>query len=160
MNVQALASNAAALRRGVHLDISSFDQNTGLKISISEISTSYLSNLPPPCFLGILILPQKHSIARAKRSLVFVLPEFGDPIHGVPSPSPMFKDSASSIAHWGAPGPLSPPVFNPSSFPAIEILAVECDTDVLYFLSALLPNPSALLSLKTFNCVSSPKNLT
>ena len=51
---------------------------------------------------------------------------------------------------------LSPPVFNPSSFPILETLAVECDTDVLHFLSALLPNPSALRSLKTlafFNCV-------
>jgi hypothetical protein len=47
-------------------------------------------------------------------------------------------------------------VFNPSLFPSLETLAVECDTDMLHFLSALLPNPSALPSLKTLaflNCV-------
>jgi len=52
--------------------------------------------------------------------------------------------------------PPSPPVFNPSSFPSLETLAVECDIDVLHFLSTLLPNHSALPSLKTLaflNCV-------
>jgi hypothetical protein len=48
------------------------------------------------------------------------------------------------------------PVFDLASFPVLETLAVECDTDVLRFLSALVQNPSASPSLKTLaflNCI-------
>lgn len=67
----------------------------------------------------------------------------------------MFKNSASSIVHRGGSGPLSPPMFDRSSSPVFETLAVK-------FLSTLLPNPSALPSLKTlaFLIASSPKKLT
>ena len=46
--------------------------------------------------------------------------------------------------------------FHPSSFPALEILTIERDTDISHPFSALLPDPSAFPSLKTLifsNCV-------
>ena len=44
----------------------------------------------------------------------------------------MFENSAFERRSLGW---LRSPAFDPSSLPAIETLAVECDTDVLYFLS-------------------------
>ena len=46
-------------------------------------------------------------------------------------------------------------VFDPSSFPALEILTVDCETSVSHLLSAMFSNPSSPPSLKTLaflNC--------
>ena len=45
--------------------------------------------------------------------------------------------------------PLNPLVLPLSFFPALETLAIECETSVPYLLSALLSNPSSSPSLKT-----------
>ena len=52
-------------------------------------------------------------------------------------------------------------VFHPSSFPVLEILTIERGTDIFPLFYALLPDPSAIPSLKTsyFRTALSPKSL-
>ena len=158
MNAQALISNIA-LRRGAHLEISSLDQNTGLNDILSDISTSHLSNLPSPTFLEYRSYPRNIRLHGRHGGFSFSC----SPYSGIPFVEfpllPLTAVREFRFEHH-TPGrlrsSLSPPVFDPSLFPSLETLAVECDTDVLHFLSALLPNPSALPSLKTLaflNCV-------
>ena len=158
MNAQALISNVA-LRRGAHLDISSFDQNTGLNDILSDVSTSHLSNLSSPTFLEYRSYPRNIQLRGRNGSFSFSCsPSSGIPFVEFPLLSLTdvreFRLEYHTLERHKSS--LSPPVFHPPSFPALETLAVECDTDVLYFLSALLPNPLALPSLKTLaflNCV-------
>ena len=158
MNAQALISNIA-LRRGAHLEITSLDQNTGLNDILTDISTAHLSNLPSHTFLEYQSYP---------RNIRLCGPGGGFSFSCYPSSAIPFAEfpllSLNNVREFRLKhhtlnrrrSTLSPPVFHPSSFPALEMLAVEYDTDVLHFLSTLLPNPSALPSLKTLafcNCV-------
>ena len=158
MNAQVLLSNIA-LQRGAHLEISSLDQNTGLNDILPDISTSHLSNLPSPTFLEYQSYPRNIRLHGRNGGFSFSCsPYSGIPFVEFPS-LPLTAVREFRLEHH-TPGrlrsSLSPPVFNPSFFPSLETFAVECDTDVLHFLSALLPNHSALPSLKTLaflNCV-------
>lgn len=157
MNAQALISNIA-LRRGAHLGICSLDRNTGLNNILSGISTDHLSNLLSPAFLEYRSYPRNIRLHGRNGSLTFSC--------HLSSEAPFAEFLLLSLAgvrefrfEHRAQGQLcpspTPPVFNPSSFPALETLAVECNTDILHFLSDLLPNPSALPALKTLaflNC--------
>jgi len=158
MNAQALISGIA-LRRGAHLEISSLDQNTGLNDVLSDISTAHLLNLPSPTFLEYQSYPRDIRLYGRNGSFSFsCLPSSGAPF--VEFPLLSLTDVREFRFKHHTPKRLrssfNPPVFHPSSFSVLETLAVECDTDVLHFLSALLPNPSTLPSLKTLaflNCV-------
>ena len=160
MNAHALISNIA-LRRGAHLEISSLDQSTGLNDILSGISTSHLSNLSSPAFLEYRSYPRNIRLHGRNGGLLFSCSLY---IHsGIPFvefPLLSLTDVREFRLEHRVPerlrSSLSPPLFDPTSFPTLETLAVECDTDVLHFLSALLPNPSALPALKTLaflNCV-------
>lgn len=158
MNAQALISNIP-LRKSAHLEITSFDQNTGLNDVLSDIPTSHLSDLPSPAFLVYQSYPREIRLRGSDGSFsFFCFPSSGIPFEEFPS-LPLANVREFRLRHHAPPRlrtSLNPPVFNPSSFPALETLAVECDTNILHFLSALLPHPSAMPSLKTlafFNCV-------
>lgn len=158
MNAHALISNIA-LRRGAHLEISSLDQNTGFNDILSGISTDHLSNLSSPAFLEYRSYPRDIRLHGRNGSLSFSC-SLSSGIPFVEFPLLSLTEVREFRFEHRAPGrlrsSLSPPVFNPSSFPVLETLAVECDTDVLHFLSALFSNPSALPALKTLaflNCV-------
>jgi len=158
MNAQALISGIA-LRRGAHLEITSLDQNTGLNDVLSDVSTAHLSNLPSPAFLEYQSYPRDIRLHGRNGSFSFYcFPSSGTPF--VEFPLLSLTDVREFRFKHHTPkrlqSSLNPPVFHPSSFPTLETLVVEYDTDVLHFLSALLPNPSALPSLKTLaflNCV-------
>ena len=160
MNAQVLLSNIA-LRKGAHLEISSFDRNTGLNDLLSDASTAHLSNLPSPAFLEYQSYPRNIRLRGPNGSFSFSCrPSTGSPFEEFPLLTLTHVREFRLTHH--TPQRLrsshNPPVFNPPSFPALETLAIESDIDLLQFLSALLPNPSVLPSLKTlafFNCVIS-----
>ena len=151
MNAQALVSNMA-LRRGAHLEISSFDQNTGLNEILSDIATTHLSNLPSPAFMEYQSYPRDIRSFGPNGSFSFSCS---------PSSSVPFVEfpllSLTGVREFRLKhrtperlrSSLGPIVFHPSSFPVLETLAVECDTDLLHVLSPLFSNPSASPSLKT-----------
>jgi hypothetical protein len=158
MNAQALISNIP-LRKGAHLEITSFDQNTGLNDVLSDTPTSHLSDLPSPAFLEYQSYPREIRLRGSDGSFSFsCFPSSGIPFEEFPS-LPLANVREFRLRHHAPPrlrSSLNPPVFNTSSFPSLETLAVECDTDIPHFLSTLLPHPPALPSLKTiafFNCV-------
>jgi len=158
MNAHALISNIA-LQRGAHLEISSLDQSTGLNDILSGIPADHLSNLSSPAFLEYRSYPRNIRLHGRNGSLSFSCSlSSGTPFIELPLLS--LADIREFRLEHRAGGRLrpspSPTVFDPSSFPALETLAVECDTDVLHFLSPLLQKPSALPALKTLaflNCV-------
>jgi len=157
MNAQALISNIA-LRRGSHLEISSLDQNTGLNDVLSEIPTTHFSNLPSPAFLEYQSYPRNIRLLGPNGSFIFsCFPSSEVPFVEFPLLS-LANVREFRLKHR-TPERLRPsldsPVFYPASFPALETLAVECDTNVLHFLSTLFSDPSASPSLKTLaflNC--------
>jgi hypothetical protein len=158
INAQVLVSNIA-LKKGAHLEISSLDQNTGLNDIFSDISTTHLSNLPSPAFLVYDSFPRGIQSRGPNGSFLFSCPpSAGIPFEEFPSLS-LIRVREFRLRHrvpQRLRSSLSPPVFNPSSFPALETLAVESDIDLLHFLSTLLSNPRSLPSLKTIaflNCV-------
>ena len=158
MNAHALISNIT-LRRGAHLEISSLDQSTGLNDILSDIPAGHLSNLSSPTFLEYRSYPRNIRLHGRNGTLSFSC-SLSSGIPFVEFPLLSLADVREFRLEHRMPGrlksSLSPPVFDPSSFPALETLAVGCDTDVFHFLSALLQNPSALPALKTLaflNCV-------
>jgi hypothetical protein len=158
MNAQALVSSIA-LGRGAHLEILSLDQNTGLNDVLSDISIAHLSNLPSPTFLEYQSYPRNVQLRGPNGSFSFsCLPSSGIPFEEFPL---LYLANVREfrLRHRTPQrlrSSLNPPVFNPSLFPALETLAVDCDIDIPHFLSALLPTPPAPPSLKTLaflNCV-------
>ena len=158
MNAQVLIANIA-LRRGAHLEISSLDNNTRLSDVLSDIPTNHLSNLSSPDFLEYQSYPRIIQLRGRNGSFAYSCSPCSDASF-IEFPSLPLADIREFRFEHRAPGrlrtSLSPPVFDPSFFPSLETLAIECDIEVLHFLSALLPSPSTLPSLKTLaflNCV-------
>jgi hypothetical protein len=143
-----------ALRRGARLEITHSGTNPTLRGILSGVSPKHLANLPSPTFM------ECQSYCRSIRLLgpngVFSFkcllgPE--DPLSELPLP-PLSLTNVREfrLLHRRAeqaPSPLKPTVFHPSSFPAIETLAVSCETSVSHLLSNLFSNPAASPSLKT-----------
>ena len=158
INAQVLVSNIA-LRKGARLEISSLDQNTGLNDILSDGSTAHLPNLSSPAFFEYHSYPRIIRSRGPNGSFSFsCLPSTGAPFEEFPSLS-LTHVREFRLRHCVPPrlrSSLSPPVFNPSSFPTLETLAVESDIDLVHFFSALFSNPRSLPSLKTLafsNCV-------
>ena len=160
MNAQALISNIA-LGKGAHLEILSLDQNTGLNDVLSGFSATHLQNLPSPVFLEYQSYPRKIRSRGPNGSFSFLcLPSVAIPFEEFPLFSLThvreFRLRLGPIAPRRIQSdPQNPPPFDPSSFPALETLALECDINLSHFLSALLSNPPDLPSLKTLaflNC--------
>ena len=157
MNARALISGIV-LRRGAHLEtLTSLDHNTVLNDILSEISTTHLANLPPPAFLEYQSYPRDIRLTEPNGSFSFsCFPSSGSPFVELPLFS--LADVREFHLKHHTPQRLRPspnfPVLYLTSFPVLETLAIECDTDALR--SALLPNPSASPSLKTLaflNCI-------
>ena len=151
MNAQALISNIA-LQRGAHLEVISLDQDTGLNDVLSDISIAHLSNLPSPAFMEYQSYPREIRLFGPNRSFSFSC---------FPSSSVPFAEfsllSLTNVREFRLEhhtperlrSSLNPLMFHPPSFPVLETLALECDTDLSYLLFPLLSNPLSSSSLKT-----------
>ena len=153
MDGKALISGIA-LQRGAHLEIDHTNTNSTLRGILSGVSAKHLSNLSSPTFM------ECQSYCRSIRLLgpngVFSFkslhgPE--DPFSELPLPSiTLVNIRELHLVHRRselAPSPLKPTVFHPSSLPALETLALNCETSVSHFFSILFSNPSSSPSLKT-----------
>ena len=153
MDCKALISGIA-LQRGAHLEIDLTSTNGTLEGILSGVSVKHLSNLSSPTFM------ECQSYCRSIRLLgpngVFSFkslhgPE--DPFSELPLPSLTLTNVREfHLVHRRselAPFPLKPAVFHPSFFPALETLALNCETSVSHFFSILFSNPSSSPSLKT-----------
>lgn len=127
---------------------------------MSGVSTTHLLNLPSPTFIEYRSYPRSTRLFgpngrfSSQTPLIF---SRGDPFVEFPL-LPLTHVREFRLVHRlpGRKGrTLSPLVFDQSSFPALEILVVDCETSVSYLLSALLSNPSSPPALKTLafmNC--------
>jgi hypothetical protein len=142
------------LRRGAKLEIDSRDENSGLNNLLSCVSTTYLGNLASATHME-----------SCGRSVKMSGPDGSFSFSG-PSVSEMPLVALSSLSFANIRefhlrcseqqgSVTSPRVFHPSSFPALETLAIKHDTDVPATLSALLSTPASYPLLKTLaflNC--------
>ena len=138
-NSQATISRIA-LQRGAQLDITT-NSSRGLNDILSGVFTTHLLNLPSPTFRA------KWKVFNA----VTLHPQRGLPLHRIPL-LPLTNLREFRLVHRTpekASRTLRPLVFDQSPFPALEILAVNCETSVSHLLSALLSNPPSPPSLKT-----------
>ena len=134
------------LRRGAHLDITFPDEDTGLGLNetLSGISTTHLSNLPSPTFMTYRSSIQEIHLTRPNGSFSYTHEWLSVPPFAESSVLPLTDIKELHLVH-------SDPsvVFHPSSFPALETLTIECNTDVSHLFSALFPDPSLFPSLRT-----------
>jgi hypothetical protein len=159
MDAQAIISNVP-LRSGAHLEIYS-NCDAGLNDILSGISTTHLSNLSSPTSMEYQSHIRSIRLRGPNGIFSFRGPSYpGEPVEFVEFPLlPLANVREFRLIHHNAMRwraiPLGPVVFRPSSFPALETLAIECDINISYALSALLSNPSSSPSLKTLaflNC--------
>jgi len=145
-------SSSIALRRGAHLEIVCHRSDTGLNDILSGVSTMHLSNLRSPTFMeyqsyfGGIQLRGPNGRFSFSRYL-----GAGNPFEEL-SLIPLTSIREFHLVYHTPKRVQSPPdpiIFGPSSFPALEVLAVECDTDVSRLLSPLLSDPSSSPSLRT-----------
>ena len=134
------------VRRGAHLGITLYGQIGGLGLNdiLSGISMTHLSNLPSSTLMTYQSYPREIQLDGPNGSFSY--------IHGVPLLPPFAELLVLPIAdvkelRLAHEDPSV--VFHPSSFPALEALAIKCHTDISHLFSALFPNPSLFPSLKT-----------
>ena len=151
VNAQVLISNIT-LRKGAHLEISSLDRNTGLKDVLFDISTAHLSNLPSPAFMEYQSYPRDIRWFGPNGSFSFSCsPSSHTPLVELPLLS-LTNIREFRLEHHKPkrlPPYLNPLAFDPSHFPALETLVVDCDVDLSLLLAPLLSNPASPSSLKT-----------
>jgi hypothetical protein len=147
----ALISNIA-LQTGAHLEISLYDRSAGFNGVLSVIYAARLSNLQSPAFMEYhadrrdvrLLGPNGSFSFKRLRGLECPFAEFPLlPLTEVRS-FRLIRDA------WKATGfPTNPITFPLSSFPALETLAIEYETNISGLLSTVFSNPSSSRSLKT-----------
>ena len=148
---QAIISSMA-LRRGAHLDITNVDG--GLDDILSGISTAHLLNLPSPTAVKyrpyprsiLLFGPNGRFSLQAPSTLSGSTPFVEFPLLHLTHVREFYFVHRSPER---ATRTLKSPVFNQLSLPALEILAVDCETSVSHLLSVLFLNPSSPPLLKT-----------
>ena len=153
---QALISNIA-LQRGAHLEIAYCSWDARLKEILTGISTAHLSNLPSPTFIEYQIHRREIQLSGPNGRFSFVgPPSLGNPFVELPV-LPLANIRELRLRHrkpeWVVS--LNLLALRLSFFPALETLAVECETSISYLLSALVSKPSSSPSLKTLaflNC--------
>ena len=134
------------LQRGTHLDITFPDEDTGLGLNetLSGISATHLSNLPSPTFMTYRSSIREIHLAGPNGSFSYTLEWPPAPPFAEFSVLPLTDIKELHLVH-NDPSV----VFHPSSFPALETLTIECNTDVSHLFSALFPDPSLFPSLRT-----------
>ena len=151
------------LRRGVDLEITLREENTGLGLNdiLSDIPTTHLSNLSSSTSL-VYWSPDRevwlngpngslsYSHKRSRDRDLFQ----GVPFIGFPA-LPLTNVQEFCLAHSE-----SPIMFHPPSFPTLETFTIEGGADLSHLLSALFSNPSAsplLKTLKFWDCTPTEK---
>ena len=145
MTARAVISSIP-LRRGAHLDITFPDEDTGLGLNktLSGISATHLPNLLSPTFMTYRSSIREIHLAGPNGSFSYTLEWPSVPPFAEFSVLPLTDIKDLHLVH-NDPSV----VFHPSSFPALETLTIECNTDVSHLFSALFPDPSLFPSLKT-----------
>ena len=143
------------VRRGAHLGITLRGRSEGLGLNdvLSGISMTQLSNLPSSTLMTYQSYTRRIQLDGPNGTFSYIhdaslLPPFAELIV-----LPLTDVKELCLAH-------SDPsvVFHPSSFPALEALAIKSHADMSHLFSALLPNPSLFPSLESLgfsNCVVS-----
>ena len=136
--------SSVPLRRGAKLDISFHGSHTGLGDILSGISLTHLLNLPSPTFMEYQSSPQVARLTGPNGSFSYNH-KWHSGIAFTEFPVLPLTDIRELRLTHSDPST----VFHPSSFPALETLTIQCDTDISRLFSALFPNPSSFPSLKT-----------
>ena len=135
------------LQRGAHLKITSYStsNNDGLRLDdiLSGISMTHLSN-PSPTYMEYRSPNPAIRLVGPNGSFSFVRYWSPEIYPAEFSVLPLTNVRELRLAHIDPSA-----IFLPSSFPALETLTIECDTDISDLFSTLFPNPSLFPSLKT-----------
>jgi len=153
MDGKALVSGIA-LQRGARLEIDHRSSNATLSGILSGVPATNLSNLSSPTFMECQSYCQFIRLLGPHGVFSFKC------LHGPEDPFvefPLLPFTFTTIRELRlthrrserAPSPLKPTVFHPSFLPALEALAVSCETSLSHLFSVLFSNPSSSPSLKT-----------
>jgi hypothetical protein len=143
-----------ALRKGAHLHITSAIAGGRLNDILSGVSTTHLLNLRSPTSIKYRSYPRNIQLFGPNGQFLFQMAfNIGRAVPFVEFPLlPLTRVRRLRLIHRLSEGtqcPLNPLVFDQSPFPALETLAVDCETDVSRLLSTLFSNPSSPPSLQT-----------
>ena len=151
MDARALISSVA-LRKGAHLDITHVSRDGGLNDILSGVSTTHLLNLRSPTAMDYVSYSGSICLFGPNGRLSFEgVPhrDGGFPFTAFPLPLTHVREFRLIHHTPKMMRPGTPLVFDQSFFPALEMLTVDCDTNISYLLSALFSNPSSPPLLKT-----------
>ena len=143
------------LQSGAHLGINLEDKAARLDDILPTLSARHFSNLSSPTFLKIERNSDITNILLRGTSGMFTLGTFSHSADSFADFAELPLANVREVHFSDSVFDSDPLVFRPSFFPALETLAVKCEEDPLYVLSALLDNPSSSPSLKTLaflNC--------
>ncbi|KAF9777648.1 hypothetical protein BJ322DRAFT_568159 [Thelephora terrestris] len=158
-DAQALLSSIP-LQRGADLHVNLSDKLAVLSNFLPGVSAAHLSDPPSPTFFQLGHSPHDNHIILdgPGGKLSFSGISMSKVLFADLTVLPLGNVREVRLHYWeGDPVVTTPepPVFNPSYFPALETLAIDCDVDVLDILSVLLSNTPPSPSLKTIgflNC--------
>ena len=132
------------LRKGAHLDITFRDKEVDLNDILSGIPTTHFPNLPSPTFMEYKASPRAIRLIGPNGSFSY----YHDFPPGIPftefSVLPLINIRELRLVYDG------PPItFDPSSFPVLETLTLDCITGMSRLFSTWLSDHSLFPSLKT-----------
>ena len=155
MDSRALISGIA-LQRGARLEISHQSSDAYATVSgiLSGVPAKQLPNLSSPTFMECQSYCRSIRLLGPSGAFSFKC------LHGPEDPFselPLLPLSLTSVRELRlvhsrserASSPLKPTIFHPSLLPALETLAVNCETSMSHLFSMLFSNPPSSPSLKT-----------
>ena len=162
MDGKALASKIA-LRSGAQLELCCRGRTPGLDELLSSIPTAQFSNLSSPTSIDYGSRPRVIRLLGPNGSFSFGMPADSQVVFVEFPFLPLVDIRKFHLIYTTRSSSQIPgPVFDLSSFPALETFTVDCDSWVSLLLSALVSNPTSLPSLKTLgflNSVTSPNSM-
>ena len=146
-------------QRGAGLHIHLNDEHPTLSDFLPDVSAAHISDPPSPTFFQLGHSPHtKHVILDGPSGKLSL---YGSPLLEVSFadvavfPLTNVREVRLQYRKGTTKTSFEPPVFDPSYFPALDTLTVDCDVNVLRVLSDLLSNSPPSPSLKTIgflNC--------
>jgi hypothetical protein len=153
MSTQAIISSIA-LRKGARLNIIPTNADRRLNDILSGVCTAHLWSLRSPTFIEYRSYPRSIQLFGPNGQFLFQMPfNIGGGVPFVEFPLLRLTHIREfRLVHRlpeGMQCPLQPLSFDQSYFPALETLAVDCETDLSHLFSGLFSNPSSPSSLQT-----------
>jgi hypothetical protein len=148
--------SSIALQTGAHLEIFLCDLNAGFNDVLPVVYAARPSNLQSPTFMEYHTHKRNIRLVGPNGSFAFEINDDPGALFAEFPLLPLTSVRAFCFVRHAMQSTESSTTFPSSFFPALETLAIKCETNISHLLSTVFSNPSFSRSLKTLaflNCV-------